>query len=123
MRGMGNRLPLGMNQGIISHLRTAYARLQQADHDYQGHRARAANHVVNALRHLGAPSMPGSGINPGAGRMPQAQSDGLLRDALSRLNTAHNQLGTRGNTVAHHGSARSQVAAAIGEVNTALSIR
>jgi hypothetical protein len=81
-------------------------------------------HVVGALRHLGASSLPGSGSTPGSGRLPQAQSDGLLRDALFRLNTVQNELGMQGNTtMAHHGSARSQVAAAIGEINTALSIR
>ena len=121
--GAGNRLPWAMDQGIISLLRMAHSRLQQADHDYQGHRARAANHVVSALRHLGAPGLPGSGIAPGAGRLPQAQSDGYLRDALFRLNQVQNELGTRVNRVAHHGSARSQVAAAIGEINLALSIR
>ncbi|HZW34140.1 MAG TPA: hypothetical protein VFF52_25675 [Isosphaeraceae bacterium] len=124
MNGARNRLPGAMNQGVINHLRMAYSRLQQADHDYQGHRARAASHVVNALRHLGASTMSGSGINPGAGRMPQAQSDGLLRDALFRLNTAQSELGSRGNmAAAHHGSARSQVVAAIGEINAALNIR
>jgi hypothetical protein len=111
-----------MDQGVIGHLRMAHSRLLQADHDYQGHRARAANHVASALRHLGAPTT-GSATNLGAGQMPQAQSDGLLRDALFRLNTAQTQLGTRGYTGAHHGSARSQVTAAIGEINTALNIR
>jgi hypothetical protein len=120
--GMRRRLPGTMDQTVISHLRTAHSRLQQADHDYQGHRVRAANHVATALRHLGAPTT-GSATNPGAGRMPQAQSDGLLRDALLRLNTAQTQLATRGTTAAHHGSARSQVTAAIGEINTALNIR
>ena len=123
MVGARNRLPWAMDQGIISLLRMAHSRLQQADHDYQGHRARAANHVVSALRHLGAPGLPGSGIAPGAGRLPQAQSDGYLRDALFRLNQVQNELGTRVNRVAHHGSTRSQVAAAIGEINIALSIR
>jgi hypothetical protein len=123
MVGAYNRLPWAMDQGMISLLRTAHARLQQADHDYQGHRARAANHVVSALRHLGAPGLPGSGIAPGVGRLPQAQSDGYLRDALFRLNQVQNELGTRVNRVAHHGSARSQVSAAIGEINLALSIR
>jgi hypothetical protein len=120
--GMRNRYPYAMDQGVIGHLRMAHSRLLQADHDYQGHRVRAANHVASALRHLGAPTT-GSATNLGAARMPQAQSDGMLRDALFRLNTAQTQLGTRGYTAAHHGSARSQVTAAIGEINTALNIR
>src|SRR4051812_11367565 len=106
-----------MDQGIISHLRTAYMKLQQADHDYLGHRARAAHHIVAALRHLGASSLTGSGIPPGAGRLAQAQSDALLRDALFRLNIVHNELGTRIRTAAHHGSVRRSVTAAMGELN------
>jgi hypothetical protein len=118
-----NRLPWAADQGIISHLRTAHAKLQQADHDYQGHRARAANYIVSALRHLGATSMPGSSIVPGRGQLPQAQSDGMLRDALFRLNTVENQLATRTNAAAHHVGARTSVGAAIRELNVALAIR
>jgi hypothetical protein len=118
-----NRLPWAADQGLISHLRTAHAKLQQADHDYQGHRARAVGHIVSALRHLGAGSLPLASIAPGTGQLPQAQSDSLLRDALSRLNTVEGQLTSRTTFVAHHVNARNSVAAAMGELNTALSIR
>jgi hypothetical protein len=117
------RLPWAVDQGIISHLRTAYGKLQAADHDYAGHRARAANHVVGALRHLGATSLPRATLAPALGRLPQAQSDSLLRDALFRLNTVEGHLMTRTNPAAHHRSARASVAAAIRDLDLALSIR
>jgi hypothetical protein len=125
-----NRLPWAADQAIISHLRTAHARLQQADHDYQGHRARATSHIANAMRHLGGSSLSGlnmtaSGMNaaPGQGQLPQAQSDNMVRDALFRLNMVQGQLTSRTSLAAHQGNARTQVAQAIQELNVALNVR
>ncbi len=118
-----NRLPWAADQAVISHLRNAHAKLQQADRDYQGHRARGAGHVVNALRHLGASSLPGSNMIPVQNQLAQAQSDAMLRDALFRLNTAQGQLTSRTSLASHQGNARTQIAQAIQELNVALSVR
>jgi hypothetical protein len=45
-------------------LQSAYNTLQQADHDYQGHRVRAMAEIAMAMRHLGGGGqMNGMGMN------------------------------------------------------------
>jgi hypothetical protein len=118
-----NRLPWAADQAIISHLRTAHSRLQQAERDYQGHRARAATHIVTALRTLGASSLQGLNIPPGQNQMAQGQSDAMIRDVLFRLNTAQGQMSSRNNLASHQVNARTQITQAIQELNVALNVR
>ena len=74
---------------LAESLKSAHKLLVEADHDYKGHRAKAAERVHAALKELGqAPATSGKG----AGRSershphePQAASDAKLREALSIL--------------------------------------
>jgi hypothetical protein len=113
-----------LDQGSISLLRTVHSKLRQADHDYDGHRMRAMNHVASALEHLGSPAFHGElGQNFGLGNLPQSKSDEILRTALVHLKTVEHDLWTGTNHAEHHGSARAKVAEAIGELHIALNIR
>jgi hypothetical protein len=122
--GADHNRRLASDQSSISLLRTVHAKLREADHDYQGHRMRAMNHVASALEHLGSPAFHSEfGQNFGLGNLPQSKSDEILRNALVHLKTVENEL-TRGtNRAEHHGSARAKVAEAIGELHVALNIR
>ena len=93
---------LAQDQASVNLLRTAHTKLQEADHDYQGNRVRALHHVHQALQHLGSSAPMGVGSSVSLGNMPQAQSDGILRDSLQKLRTAESQLGSRSNAAAHH---------------------
>jgi hypothetical protein len=139
--GYGNRNTMARQQNnshVIAALHTALNSLNQADHDYQGHRVRAIHHVGAAIHSL----QPGAGSgNPanaalalngngnlnaaGAGqnnRMPQATSDAHLRKALQSLSSVHNHLTGNGSTQ-HHARARNSVQMAMQELNLALNIR
>ena len=115
--------PLTQDQASISLLRTVHGKLQEADHDYQGHRVQALHHVSEALQQLGSPAMAGLGYGPSLGNMPQAQSDGILRDSLLKLRMADSQLGSRSNAAAHHARARASLGHAIRELEIALRNR
>lgn len=94
-------------------LREAYGILEQADHDYKGHRHAAMHQIAEAARHLGV-KLHGDG----KAREPQAVSDAQLRHAQSLLQTAHT-------AVAGHKNAKvpQHIDAAIKELNVALSIK
>jgi hypothetical protein len=93
-------------------LRTVYVRLRSADRDYAGHKAFAMNDISVALNSLGS-SPPGGAARSGG--MAQSQSDAILQGAISTLQTVQNSLSVAG--------AREAVAAAIQELNVALTIR
>ena len=103
---------------VLAQLHSAHAHLINADHDYQGHRARAAQEVAAAIHAItgkhhhhhakaGGPNRP---------RMPQAQSDTHLAQASKILSTAV------GNLPAGH-KATAKVHAALNEINTALKVK
>jgi hypothetical protein len=118
---------------LIKTLRSAHRLLVAADHDYDGHRAKAAKEVHNALKELGyqhkkvqPASTPANGavVAPKAGRTgqprvhePQANSDAQLLEAKGLLQGALTQL------TGKHPTATAKVKAAIAEINTALSIK
>jgi hypothetical protein len=106
----------------IALLHDAHKKLKEADHDYQGHRVKAMNHIASALEHLGSPRID-SDFGYSWGNLPQAQSDQILRDALVHLNQTENSLRTGNNRAAHHDRARTSVAEAIHELHTALAVR
>jgi hypothetical protein len=115
---------LAADQRSVSLLRTVHNKLRVADHDYQGHRVRAMNHISSALEHLGSPAFNSdSAQHFGLGNLPQSKSDEILRDALIHLKTAESELTSGTNHPAYHGNARSKVAEAIGELHVALNIR
>jgi hypothetical protein len=115
--------PLAADQTTISFLKTAQMKLSNADHDYAGHRVQAMRHVARALDHLTGSFLFNENAVSGAGSLPQAESDRLLREAEGHLNYIENTLRTRTNSLEHHQSARTSVADAIHELRIALAIR
>jgi hypothetical protein len=119
----------------MKELRAAHLLLAEADHDYQGHRAKAAKEVHKALSELGyhhhpTTAHPGTAIPGGAvatrkaaavhqsvAHEPQATSDTQLRKARQILRGALTQLNSR------RPKAAADLRAAIGEIDRALSIR
>jgi hypothetical protein len=118
---------------LIATLRSAHKLLVAADHDYNGHRAKAAHEVHQALQELGfhhKKPQPGSPAQNAAvagakaahaaqARMhePQAASDAQLQQAQQLLQGALTQL------TATHPKATTNVQNAITEITTALSIK
>ena len=99
----------------------AHTLLANANHDYDGHRAKAAAHVTHALRELGGHHHANAankiaGNNGNKVREPQAQSDEQLKQAMALLS------GVRGQIPNAH-KAHGHIQAAITELNTALKIR
>jgi type IV secretory pathway VirB10-like protein len=118
----------------IALLRSAHQKLHEADHDYDGHRHRATEHVRGALGHLG--SSAETPIRAGGARanLPQSVSDAVMREARSSLETIKNQLASGIHAGAGHGKAqgagnvrheeaRAAVDAAIREIDLALRVR
>jgi len=138
------------NSQAIAPLQSAATSLTQADHDYQGHRAKALHSVSAAIRHLEPPAVRRNlagnagignvanrkqatlaGKNGGAGgsgkgkannSMPQAVSDSHLRDALQSLNGVRSMLANSSNS-GHRAQALIAVQNAIQEIDQALAIR
>ena len=110
-----NRVPGGLNHGSSSAflLEQAYAKLDAADHDYNGHRVHAMQLIKRATY------IVGGSINPDTkataeGHEPQAISDELLTAARVQLTNARVQL---------QRLPLKLVDEAIGEIDTALSIK
>ncbi len=120
---------------VINALATAHQLLAVADHDYDGHRALAAKEVHKALMGLGhrqvnaQTGMPGAASPPAAGgkkaaltgqtqgKESQASSDAQLRQAMQLLQGTLPYIGSR------HPKAAANVNAAIGQINTALTLK
>ncbi len=113
---------LAQDQAKVSLMRTVLSNLQRADHDYNGQREHAMNSLGQALNHLGSAVPPGVGASVGLGNMAQAQSDGILRDAVAKLRTVQSQLGGSASP-AHHVLARASVGQAINHLEVALRVR
>ena len=124
--------------------------LARANHDYQGHRARAMQHVSMAIRSLSHQSMGYRGMGMGMGNgmnlagamgmrrvggggagfgarrtmvMSQAQSDAIMSQALRTLQGIGMQLGSTGTYSGGHAQASMHVQRATQEVGIALSVR
>jgi hypothetical protein len=122
------------NTAALAALKQARALLDGANHDYQGHRAKAEALVAQAIRELtphhhqpgAGTTKPGRGANPGvnvgnagkgnANKEPQAQSDAQLQQAVQLLNGVVGQIG-------NHPKASAHIQNAIAELNTALKIK
>ncbi len=87
----------------------AYTSLEQADHDYKGHRADAMKQIEAAGKELGI-NVRGDGH----GHEKQGVSDEQLRHALGLLEQARGGL---------HGKPLHHVNSAIKQIHTALSIK
>jgi hypothetical protein len=119
------------NAMVVAELHQAHRLLAHADHDYQGHRAKAAHLVSEAIHELHPHHKNGNGAKTGGGKgkglgqgkgngqkqkEPQAVSDAQLKQAIGILTTAQGQLG-------NHPKAAAHVQQAIAELNTALKIK
>jgi hypothetical protein len=102
------------NPSDVQAVTQAYQALAQADHDYNGHRAKAMKHLHQAGKVLGI-SLKGDGHN----KEGQGTSDTQLKQAQTILKqmTASNVSGKR------HQRAMQHVGSALGEISTALSIK
>jgi hypothetical protein len=102
----------------IKELHRAHHLLVEADHDYGGHRAKAAEEVHKALKELGhaKPHVPGTG-KPKSGGEPQPISDAQLKEAQQLLREALPHL-HKGHPRAH-----ANVEAAIAQITAALEYR
>ncbi len=118
----------------LENLRQAHRLLVEADHDYDGHRARAAEEVHKAIRELEgkhqakrvqlglAPAAHvvtnnGQRVKQPAIHEPQANSDAQLHRAQAILQGVQTGLNS------HHPKAAANVAAAITEITTALALK
>lgn len=145
----GNKLPGGaenkgngankvaqgaLTQQLVTELHTTKKLLENADHDYQGHRAHAVHHVGAAIHTLlgqkhtqtvvganTAKNVQAGNVQGGKNPLPQAVSDAHLKKALQQLQIIHQQVtSTNGN---HHAGAAGHIQNAIAELNTALMIK
>jgi hypothetical protein len=109
---VANRAPA--NPADVQAVSQAYRLLEQADHDYQGHRAKAMKHLHQAGRALGV-SLKGDG----KAKEQQGTSDSQLQQAQTILQ----QMTTSGNGGKHHQRVLQHVHSALSEIQTALSIK
>lgn len=140
--------PSPSNTAPASTLHSTMTRLNQAEHDYNGHRARAIHEISTAIRHLGTQAGQsntgntgpahsgnangtntatrtatgtGTGTATGSGqKLPQAMSDAYLREAQQSLVSLESQMNTNGINSHSFTQAKSSVQNAIRELNLAL---
>jgi hypothetical protein len=131
----------GATATVTQELHAIKHSLEQADHDYQGHRAKAVQLIgtaIHALHHgqhhtaqaghgnnqnnnnKGQQQNRGQANNNG-NRLPQAQSDAILKSAATSLQGVAQQL----NGTPNPGAAKALVAVgqAVQELQTALAIK
>jgi hypothetical protein len=89
-------------------LREAYHLLATADHDYDGHRARAMHNTAEAARLIGVRLRGG-----GKAGETQETSDEQLRKAQGLLEEALSPLAGRGKVIEHLNTAISQISIAL----------
>jgi hypothetical protein len=102
------------NPADVTAVTQAYRALEQADHDYKGHRIKAMEHLRKAGLVLGV-SLKGDG----KAKEAQATSDTLVKQAQTQLQQMSNSKvpGKR------HQRAMTHVTNALSEIQTALSIK
>ncbi len=140
----------GNNRAVVARLRAVHMSLARVNQGYQGHRVQAMHQITMAIRQLSHRSMNyggsgfaagmnngrgmgmrggggglvgGAGGRRGGGLMNQAQSDGIMSQALRTLQGIAMQLSNQGTNTMGHARAGGHVQVAIRELNTALSIR
>jgi hypothetical protein len=115
---------------LLTELHHAHRLLQEANHDYDGHRAKAAEELHKAIKTLEATvphhhhqAQPTAKpvVKEPAVHEPQAVSDAQLREARKVLKTVEAQLAS--STELHHQKALVDVAKAIEQIDIALKIR
>jgi hypothetical protein len=119
---------------IVAELEHAKTLLEKADHDYEGHRAKAheeTRKAIHALTHHHAANpekkaeqkVAAAAKPAGAPKLPQEESDKHLREALTKLKEAEHLLAEHKGGGEHHVKAMADVKSAIHEVHTALKIK
>jgi hypothetical protein len=137
-----------INNQLVTELRGTMRLLHQADHDYNGHRARAIQHLSRAVNTIHPSTNMGqmNGMNRGQGngaagaraglgkggnrtgaangqnKMPQAQSDQHLQQAMQRLTVIQNQISNVGSNQ-RHAQALNHIQQATQELRVALNVR
>jgi hypothetical protein len=120
----GGKKPPSPFAAQIVALEGANALLHKATYGYQGHRAKAVKEVnaaIHALKVGGkAPKDPFKGLK-GKSKLPRAQSDALLKEALLQLAAVQTQLaGVKDPRAA---TATAALTAAAAELQTALKVK
>lgn len=104
--------PVDSGNGLAS-LQQAYGLLAKADHDYQGHRAKAM-HAIRAACHMLGAKEPGDG----KGGEQQVASDQQLKQAQQLLQAARGAFAQQKNPrILKH------IDAAIAQINAALAVK
>jgi hypothetical protein len=110
---------------IVTELRQVVHLLNEANHDYEGHRAEAVHLVHKAIHALHPHHKHKATTKPvvkaPAAKEDQAKSDAQLKAAIQALQTVLTQLSS--SNIAHHQKAAADVQAAINELNKALAIK
>jgi hypothetical protein len=102
------------NPADVQAITQAYRLLSEADHDYQGHRAKAMKHLHQAGRVLGV-MLKGDGKT----KEQQGSSDSQLKQAQTMLQQmTSNSVGGK-----RHQRAMQHVTSALSEIQTALSVK
>lgn len=130
------------NRSLVARLRSVHSSLARIDHDYQGHRVQAMRSISSAVRALSHRSGRAGATNRtvalngnangnlrnragrnGAQRMPQAQSDARMSQALRTTQGIHLQMGNQLSSSRAIGTARTHLTRSIREMQTALAVR
>ncbi|MEI7684547.1 MAG: hypothetical protein WCL32_05935 [Planctomycetota bacterium] len=114
----------GAASTIHKELEIVRTQLNQADHDYKGHRAAAVHqitHAIHLLQHGQHHPNPSRHFTAGKGhRESQAKSDAQLRHAIQELNQIAVQL--HRSNLPHHAQALTAVKRAIHDLHQALKV-
>jgi hypothetical protein len=108
---------------LVAELHQTRVLLQQANHDYDGYRAKAVHDLGKAMHSLDPQhkhKLPPA-TNPGNGE-DQKKSDAQLNQAGKQIQTMMNQLST-GAATPHTTAAMQHMQSALGHLNTALKIK
>jgi hypothetical protein len=116
------------NSQVITQLKSIRTVLHNADHDYQGHHAKAVHQITEAIHVLeGIKNLPRKPHKPGQGqgqqhlREPQAVSDAQLSQALQQLQAVQSQLSSSPGS--HTVAAGKHISQAILDLQTALKVK
>jgi DnaJ-domain-containing protein 1 len=108
----GERKQSANSSSEVASLRQAYALLESADHDYQGHRARAMHSIEAACKILGSEVR-----GDGKADEQQGESDSQLKQAKSLLESVQGAGAGKNERALHH------IKHAIEELDVALSVK
>ncbi len=111
-----------VNAQLVQELVRARTLVHNADHDYNGYRAKAAHQIRQAIHAL-EPKHKHPKLPPvsGSNNQPQSVSDKHLQQAMQILQTVHTQMS--GATAKHHVTAQTHVTNAYQDLQTALKIK